>query len=134
MRIAVARRWVDAMLAHAAAEYPREACGLLLGTPGHVAVAERTRNIAPDPERGFEIDPAALLGAQRAARAGGPALIGWYHAHPNGLAEPSATDAARAREEGRWWLIVANGALHAFVAEAGGPLHGRFAPAEITVV
>ncbi|OYU35195.1 MAG: peptidase [Novosphingobium sp. PASSN1] len=93
----------------AAAAHPHEACGLLLGTATHIAAAQTAANVHPDPIRHFEIEPAALIAAHRAARAGGPQVIGYFHSHPNGLARPSATDAAMAAGDGRIWAIAASG-------------------------
>jgi proteasome lid subunit RPN8/RPN11 len=87
--------------------HPREACGLLLGAQGTVTIAQPAANIAAEPLRHFDIDPAALIVAHRAARAGGPAVLGYFHSHPTGLAVPSATDAAMAAHDGRIWAIVA---------------------------
>jgi len=95
-----------AQLAH-----PHEACGLLLGIATHIETAQVTANVHPEPLRHFEIDPAALIAAHKAARAGGPQLIGYFHSHPNGLARPSATDAASASGDGRIWAIAAAGAV-----------------------
>jgi proteasome lid subunit RPN8/RPN11 len=103
-----------AQLAH-----PHEACGLLLGTATHIETAQVTANVHPEPLRHFEIDPAALIAAHRSAReaargakdTGGPQLMGYFHSHPNGLARPSATDAASASGDGRIWAIAAAGAV-----------------------
>ncbi len=100
-----------AILAAAARAAPDEACGLLLGTAAHIHTAFPAANVAPDPAHHFEIDPAALIAAHRAARAGGPQVVGYYHSHPNGLARPSATDAASAARDGRIWAIAAAGAI-----------------------
>ncbi|WP_298164724.1 Mov34/MPN/PAD-1 family protein [Novosphingobium sp.] len=104
-----------AILAAAAEAAPREACGLLLGSGNHIETALSTANVHPEPSRHFEIDPAALIAAHKAARAvkasGGPQLIGYFHSHPNGLARPSATDAASASGDGRIWAIAAAGAV-----------------------
>lgn len=91
----------------AAAAAPREACGLLLGEGDRIHRATVAENVHPAPETHFEIDPAALIAAHRAARAGGPQLLGYWHSHPNGLARPSATDAAQSSGDGRIWAIVA---------------------------
>ena len=90
---------------------PREACGLLLGHADHIQTATVAANLHPTPESHFEIDPAALIAAHRAARSGGPQVLGYWHSHPNGLARPSATDAAQASGDGRIWAIVAQGAV-----------------------
>jgi desampylase len=126
MIVAIARQVAETLLAEAAAAHPRECCGLLQGSPGRIDRAVAAPNVAADPLRGFEIDPAALLRTHRAARAAGAAILGNYHSHPNGRAEPSARDAARAVEDGQLWLIVAAGRIGAWrVGRAtGGDAHG----------
>ena len=106
MRIEIATGLIDAVIALAAADPDREICGLLFGTPGRIGAHAPAPNVADDPATTFEIDPGALFAAHRAARAGGPAVIGCYHSHPSGRPWPSARDAAGA-EPGQYWLIVA---------------------------
>ncbi|NIJ08885.1 proteasome lid subunit RPN8/RPN11 [Sphingomonas vulcanisoli] len=107
------------LLAEAAARPAQEVCGLLFGSPDRVDTAEPTANVADDPARTFEIDPATLLRAYKAARAGGPQVIGHYHSHPFGSAVPSDRDWAAA-EPGRLWLILADGAARLWCANATG--------------
>jgi proteasome lid subunit RPN8/RPN11 len=116
------------LFAAAAAAAPEECCGLLLGRPGHIETAVSAKNVAADPARSFEIDPAVLLRTHREARGSGRQVIGHYHSHPNGRAEPSKRDAARAVEDGQLWVIITDGALSAWQAAATGPLHNRFHP------
>jgi proteasome lid subunit RPN8/RPN11 len=73
-------------------------------------------NVAADRQRRFEVDPATLFAAIRAARDGGPPVLGHYHSHPGGSAEPSATDAAMIRHHGELWIIVAGPTTAAWVA------------------
>lgn len=120
MKVAISRTALAAIRAHAAREPAQEACGLLLGAAGMVTEARPAANVAPDPARHFEIDPAALFAAIRAERAGGAALIGYYHSHPSGDARPSARDAADAAPDGRLWLIVAGAEITAWRATADG--------------
>jgi proteasome lid subunit RPN8/RPN11 len=100
---------LDAILAHAASAQPEEACGLLLGKGAHILEVRATANVAPDTVRHFEIDPQALIDAHRAGRSGGPQLIGYYHSHPSGPPEPSATDRASASRDGKIWAIAGQG-------------------------
>lgn len=119
------------LLAEAAAAHPRECCGLLFGALDRIDAAQPCANVAADPLRTFEIDPAALIAAERAARSDGPPILGYYHSHPNGRAEPSPCDATQAAADGRLWLIIADGRLTAWRAVEGGALHGRFDPLQI---
>lgn len=130
MRLEISTRDRDRILADAAAS-PHEICGLLLGVEGRVARVVPCANVHAEPARFFEIDPAALLRAHRAARAGEPAVIGHYHSHPSGRAEPSPRDAASALPDGAFWLIAAAGRLGAWCARSDGALHGRFDPVNL---
>ena len=106
MGYAISSTLLDGLLAEAQNSPDREVCGLLYGSKGRIAEAEPTANVAADPARSFEIDPAALFAAHRRARAGAVAVIGHYHSHPSGTAMPSARDAAQAMGDGALWLIL----------------------------
>ena len=86
-----------------------EACGLLLGQGDRIDEVRPCANIHPTPETHFEIDPRALIAAHRAAREGGPQIVGYYHSHPAGPPDPSATDRAHATGDGKVWAIVGEG-------------------------
>lgn len=90
--------------------FPRECCGLLEGGRNGDAIRvdalHSARNLSTDSDR-FEIDPADHFAAIRAARANGREIVGCYHSHPNGKAEPSDRDADGAWDEGFIWLIAA---------------------------
>lgn len=109
MELEITREVIATVLAEAARAAPREACGLLLGRGGRVLRAVPAANVHPDPLRHFEIDPAALIAAHRAAREGGEDLLGYYHSHPAGHPLPSATDCEHASGDGRVWAIAAAG-------------------------
>ena len=121
----------DQLLAEAASAHPLECCGLLLGDAETITHVRPCANVADDPSDTFEIDPAALIAAERAMRSGGPRIIGYYHSHPNGRAEPSPRDAASAAPDGRLWLIIAGTAITAWRAAAGGSVHAAFDAVEI---
>ncbi|MBO9574317.1 MAG: M67 family metallopeptidase [Sphingobium sp.] len=137
MDLIISRAHLDAIAARARAESPHECCGLLLGdgAAGQVRDIRPAANVAAHPRHRFEIDPAVLLAAYKAARAGGPAVIGHYHSHPSGTAQPSETDAQMAETRGEYWLIVdGDGAIRAWRAEPGGTLHGCFSELRLKVV
>ena len=120
MKAEISRTVLDAIRKHAAAEPDREVCGLLFGTERRVDGVMAAENVAADPERRFEIDPAALFAAIRAERAGGPKLVGYYHSHPKGPAAPSDTDRASAAPDGKLWLIVTADAVTGWRAGPDG--------------
>ena len=114
------------ILEEARAVFPRECCGLVeglrvesaSGSAFHVTALHPARNLAATSDR-FEIAPEDHIRAMKAARAGGGALIGCYHSHPNGRAEPSLADKVGAGEEEFLWLIAVGDRLEAFVYRDG---------------
>lgn len=107
MELLISQDTLETMRAAARAAHPREACGLLLGEGTRITEARVTANVHPSPETHFEIDPQALVDAHRAARSGGQQVLGYFHSHPAGPPEPSATDRACAAGDGRVWAILA---------------------------
>jgi proteasome lid subunit RPN8/RPN11 len=101
----------------------RECCGLISGalenSVARIVALHPARNRAECADR-FEIDPQDQFDALRRARAAGHAIVGCYHSHPGGKAEPSAADLAGAGEEDFVWLIAAGEVLAAFVYRRGG--------------
>lgn len=130
--IVTAGAWA-AIRAHAATDWPREACGLLVGSFGkdddaRVSSIEAVANLASTDDA-FEVDPAVRIALQRRLREAGEGLrvIGHYHSHPFGEAHPSARDRACAEEAGLVWLIVSAGPdgareIGAYVAASGPAL------------
>lgn len=96
------------LAAEARAAFPKECCGLIEGRMGGSALAvtalHPTTNLSETPDR-FEVDPAEHIRLLRALRGTGRDILGCYHSHPNGLAEPSETDRQRAADEEFVWLI-----------------------------
>ncbi|HXQ65919.1 MAG TPA: M67 family metallopeptidase [Alphaproteobacteria bacterium] len=132
--IVIARGLLDEIRRRAEAAYPEECCGLLLGHEQGkdrivVSAAVASANLAAEPQRHFEVDPALYLRLSRSAATepSGARLVGLYHSHPEGGAMPSASDAAQAWQEGWIWLIVPLASGHAGVLSAfrlarmGGP-------------
>jgi proteasome lid subunit RPN8/RPN11 len=107
---------------------------LLLGEGADIARAMACANVAADPHRRFEIDPAALFAVMRAERGGGTRWIGCYHSHPSGEARPSAADAAAAAPDGKLWVILAGHDVTAWRACEHGAVNGRFDRLELLAV
>jgi proteasome lid subunit RPN8/RPN11 len=99
----------EALVAQAEAVAPHECCGLLLGAGHTITAIQPASNVHPTPATHFEIEPATLIAAHRAARAGRPQVLGYYHSHPAGPAEPSLIDRAMATWDGKVWAIVGRG-------------------------
>ena len=89
---------------------PRECCGLLEGvidsSLARVLALHPTANLSDNFDR-FEIDPASHIALLRKLRGTGRTIVGCYHSHPNGRAEPSKRDCESAVEQGFLWLICA---------------------------
>jgi desampylase len=124
MTLTISRALHAELLARAAAEPDREVCGLLFGEVDIVDAILPCANVSPNPADSFEIDPAALIAAHKAERAGGRTLIGYYHSHPNGVGELSARDNESAGASGMVCAIVAAGAVFVWrmEMECGTPL------------
>jgi desampylase len=120
MFVRISSESIAAIRAHAAETPGVEVCGLLFGTVEAVETVQRCANVADTPATRFEIDPAALIAAHKAERAGGKKLIGHYHSHPNGVCAPSEADRAEALDVGRFWVIVAGAEMGMWYVEAPG--------------
>jgi proteasome lid subunit RPN8/RPN11 len=133
--VKIPRAQADAIAAHARSGYPHEVCGVLVGTAreGVVRVARVVAAANRETERPavrYQIAPEDLIGVQRAVRAEGLDIVGYYHSHPDHPAQASRFDTERAWS-GYVYLIVA---VHegkpvdanAFVADQdGGPFHAE---------
>lgn len=128
--VTISRSLLEAICADARSDGSRERCGLLLGDGASILDFVPCANLHSAPERHFELDPAALVAAYRAERASGPAVVGHYHSHPVGEAQPSLADAAAADDDGRLWLIVSRDDEGLWRSVAGGAVHGRFEAVE----
>jgi proteasome lid subunit RPN8/RPN11 len=124
------------LLNHARRNVLHECCGLLIGHGSDEIVVDEiqaAKNIAAQPERGFEIDPQIQFEALRRLRGTNRRVIGHYHSHPGGPLQPSVTDLAMAHDPEAIWLIVTpegEGAVAAFVCR--DPAVG-FVPVVISV-
>lgn len=130
MAIEISSTLLERLLSEARNSPDSEICGLLFGVPQRIESALACANVASDPRRAFEIDPVALIAAHRAARHGGPAVIGHYHSHPSGRAIPSPRDAEAAMGDGALWLIMT--AHEARLWRTAAP--GAFEPVAYAVV
>lgn len=91
-----------AMLEHAAAEEPRECCGLLV----ELFEAEGRRylpchNVAPAGQDRFAVDPMDYALAEEQGE-----VLAVVHSHPNASANPSMADRVGCERGGLPWLVV----------------------------
>ena len=107
----------DALVAHARADDPNEACGLIAGTAppaeGGVATAwHATRNRAASPLR-YEIHPEDLLRVSLAIDDADEVIWGIVHSHVRSPARPSPTDVGLAFYPDALHLLVSLAAAEA---------------------
>jgi len=116
----------DAVLDHARADAPLEACGVFVGervesddsgrgrggggdgedVVRRVTAVRRVPNVADAPRVRYELDPEATLAVFDEAEATGTEVVGFYHSHPSGPSRPSATDREHARWPGRVYVVA----------------------------
>jgi proteasome lid subunit RPN8/RPN11 len=101
----------DQILDHAAREFPREACGLIINT-GYSYYGVECENRAHDPEQSFLIDP--LVIHQYRNR-----IACVYHSHPNRSPKPSEADIASSERCAIPFLIISypSGEIHAYTPQ-----------------
>jgi proteasome lid subunit RPN8/RPN11 len=98
---------VEAMVAHARADHPDEACGLLAGPEGsdrperHIPMlnAERSPTF-------YRFDSGEQLAVWRDLEAAGEEPVVIYHSHTATEAYPSRTDIAYAAEPGAHYVLI----------------------------
>lgn len=93
---------VEKIRAHGVETYPHECCGALLGRDSDAAEDGRPREILEvfplvnqredSPQNRFSVSARDVIAAEKAARAQGLDVIGWYHSHPDHPAQPSEYD------------------------------------------
>jgi proteasome lid subunit RPN8/RPN11 len=84
------------IIAHAHAQAPQEACGLLAGAGGRVRRTYRLPNVSDTPLTNFLADPEQQLRAFQDTERRGLEILAIFHSHPASPAYPSETDIARA--------------------------------------
>ena len=114
----------DQVFAHAQAEYPREACGLICENKRGAVVYQRCRNVAPDDAARdrFHIHPEDWAQAEDLYER----ILAIVHSHPDASAEPSSADRAGCFASGLAWYVIAvpGGAMRKIEPEPL-PLVGR---------
>lgn len=112
---------LEAIRAHAAQEYPRESCGLVVVVKGKQRYVP-VRNVAERNEH-FVMHPEDQAAAEDLGE-----VVMVVHSHPNLPATPSQADLVGCEASGLPWLIVnwPTGAVHQFSPSGYiPPLYGR---------
>jgi proteasome lid subunit RPN8/RPN11 len=94
----------ETMLADIQLKFPEEACGLLGGIDNRVFAVVPVTNVLRSVAR-YRMEPAEQLRAFQRFEADAMDLVGIYHSHPAGPAQPSKTDVAEAYYPDAAYLI-----------------------------
>lgn len=107
MTLEISRDFVNLILEQSRAEYPDEACGVILGVPGsdRATRLKPMTNAAHSPTF-YEFDPKDLLALYREVDELDEEIVVIYHSHTDTEAFPSRTDIAYAGEPGAHYVLV----------------------------
>ena len=112
---------LQAIRAHAQAQYPRECCGLI------IAIGKRQRyvpcrNIASQPNEEFRIAPEDYAAVEDLGE-----VIGIVHSHPDATSRPSNRDVAMCEATALPWYILSwpEGDLRTLTPTGNTPMLGR---------
>ena len=81
----------DQVVEHLQSVWPEEGCGLLAGIAGETHRVLPITNIFHSRNR-FRMDPEQQVTSMLAIREAGMQLVGIFHSHPHGPAQPSTID------------------------------------------
>jgi proteasome lid subunit RPN8/RPN11 len=97
----------DELLAHARAEVPNEACGMLAGdlASGRATAFHPARNAEASPLR-YNVHPDDLVRIVFGIEDAGEDLLAIFHSHTHTPAVPSATDLRAAQYPDAFYLLV----------------------------
>ncbi len=90
--IKMSRTLATRLLFEAQKQPDAEVCGFVSARDGVPQDIHPVTNIAPEPERRFDMDPAGQIAALRAIRKAGDEMLAIYHSHPSAPPEPSIHD------------------------------------------
>lgn len=107
MSFEIPRHFVEAILDQSRAEYPDEACGVILGPlgSGRATRIKPMINAAHSPTF-YEFDPKDLLALYRNLDELDEEIVVIYHSHTETEAYPSRTDIAYAGEPDAHYILV----------------------------
>jgi len=105
--LAIPAALAQELLAHARAELPNEACGLLSGSlaDGRATAFHPTRSAEASPLR-YSVHPDDLVRITFAIEDAGEDLVAIFHSHTRSAAVPSATDRRTAMYPDPFYLLA----------------------------
>jgi proteasome lid subunit RPN8/RPN11 len=107
----IARGHIDAMISHARADHPDEACGVIIGSFGSDQPARLVQMINADRSPTFfRFDPAEQFRLYQEMDANDEEIVVVYHSHTATEAYPSRTDVSLAAEPQAHYVLVSTAA------------------------
>jgi proteasome lid subunit RPN8/RPN11 len=103
----IARAHVDAIISHARADHPDEACGVIVGPAGSDEPRRFVRMINADRSPTFfRFDPAEQFQLYKQMDEADEEIVVVYHSHTSTEAYPSRTDVSLAAEPQAHYVLV----------------------------
>jgi proteasome lid subunit RPN8/RPN11 len=130
--IQIPQELVNEMIAHARAELPKEACGLLAGSDSRAERFYPMRN-ADDSSTTYRLDPKEQLDVFTEIDDKGWELIGIFHSHTHTEAYPSETDRRQAFYPDSHYLVLSLADREAPVLRGFTIVDGTVAEQEVRV-
>lgn len=105
VRLSLSRTHRDIMIVHALKEAPNECCGVLLGRAGRIERCVAMKSDLPSPDAYF-MNPEQQIKVFTDMASHDEELLGIYHSHPKGPAQPSGADLQLAFHPGAAYFII----------------------------
>jgi proteasome lid subunit RPN8/RPN11 len=103
--LALEKRYVQEMIAHALKDDPNECCGLIAGKDGRATKLYRMTNVSASPYR-YDMDGKEMIPILNEIDDNGGELLAIYHSHTHSQAYPSATDVRLATWPEAYYILV----------------------------
>ncbi len=130
--LALEKRFLDDMVAHAREDLPNEACGIIAGKDDRALKLFRARNAEASPYR-YSVDPQDLFRIFKECEENGWEFLAIYHSHVASEAYPSPTDVRLAFWPEAHYLLVSLEDPNAPAVRAFRILDGQVSEEELRV-
>jgi len=102
----LSKKQINYIIEHVKREYPKEACGIIVGTNFKIKKIYRMKNISEKPEICYFMDIKEQFKIFKRIRNQSLELLGIYHSHTHSEAYPSSRDVEMAYYDNVIYLIV----------------------------
>ncbi|MBI4312878.1 MAG: M67 family metallopeptidase [Chloroflexi bacterium] len=103
--LALDKKYVDDMVAHALKDDPNECCGIIAGKDRRPTKLYRMTNVSASPYR-YDMDGKEMIPVLNAIDDNGWELLAIYHSHTHSQAYPSSTDIRLATWPDAYYILV----------------------------